>query len=517
MDKTLTICTHLKKKHISNLKKINSLKPSCTSTHTQTPLKHQKTQICMDCPNSFCGQHSLNKCIESHFLKEAHSIVYNKKKDKLNCLFCEEDLHESLIKKKELCLEKDYKTLEILLRKFDRIVFQNKRNAKINKIQGSDKFIQLNDNRNNNFVQHKFNNKDNIFGLMNLGNTCFFNTVLQMFFNSEFFLSFIYNNRHKLDGNSLPIEIFKLSEGNERSKNTKSIFKKLIKKNEIFGFGKQQDANECLIYLLDLLEREFIKYNILEDHPYIGYYTYQIKCTKCDYNKLHLEQNTFLFLDLKEDKEDSNVDFRNKLYEAMDDLSKSMEYMNINKESIQDHIFTEKSGIKNETEDLYFKIPILENPKKMTTLQNLIYNYFQFNILAFNKQQFTCETCKDNSTYGFKKYLIYKPPPILIICLKKFEKDSFFTLKKSDKEFKIDDTVDLSKYMLNEIKNKGRKVIYKLYCVIHHQGNLSSGHYACYVQKETGQWYYISDAHFQRVECEKVLNSNPYMLFYKRV
>ncbi len=60
-----------------------------------------------------------------------------------------------------------------------------------------------------------------------------------------------------------------------------------------------------------------------------------------------------------------------------------------------------------------------------------------------------------------------------------------------------------------------RNLFYRLYAAVHHSGGLGGGHYTCFVKKESGKWYYISDSYFSETTLDKVVNSEPYILYYR--
>lgn len=73
---------------------------------------------------------------------------------------------------------------------------------------------------------------------------------------------------------------------------------------------------------------------------------------------------------------------------------------------------------------------ISEEKTNLTDLEALIEDYFEYSIYTYNKHRFKCEKCLDKTTWGFKKYFIYSPPPLLVLCIKRFKK-SFSFFKKS--------------------------------------------------------------------------------------
>lgn len=72
----------------------------------------------------------------------------------------------------------------------------------------------------------------------------------------------------------------------------------LIKKDSKFGYYNQQDANECLLYLLEILEKEIENLHLPTNYPFLGYYMYMFKCLKCKKNEYFLQKNTLLMIDI---------------------------------------------------------------------------------------------------------------------------------------------------------------------------------------------------------------------------
>ncbi|KAG9147014.1 hypothetical protein Leryth_005270 [Lithospermum erythrorhizon] len=128
------------------------------------------------------------------------------------------------------------------------------------------------------------------------------------------------------------------------------------------------------------------------------------------------------------------------------------------------------------------------------------------------ENMYKCDSCNEYVT-AWKRLSVRLPPNILTIALKRFQSGRF---GKLNKRVTFPETLDLSPYMS---KVGGADDIYKLYAVIVHVDMLNAsffGHYVCYLKDFLGQWYRIDDCKVARVELDEVLSQGAYMLLYSR-
>lgn len=78
-----------------------------------------------------------------------------------------------------------------------------------------------------------------------------------------------------------------------------------------------------------------------------------------------------------------------------------------------------------------------------------------------------------------------------------------FTLLKAKK------TVEESEIHSNSMH------IYELYGIVDHSGSISGGHYIAFAKFDEN-WYVFNDSDFRVTRVENVLNSDPYILFYRK-
>ena len=128
---------------------------------------------------------------------------------------------------------------------------------------------------------------------LNLGNTCYINSVLQCFVNDPEFLKDIGNST-----NEILIELSGSIEngntGNNGIVNLNSTIKKFIKQNPYFTRYEQHDSHEFLTCFLDILDKPI-------QQKYHGKTKLTIKCKKCNNIKCVFEDFNSINLNVPED------------------------------------------------------------------------------------------------------------------------------------------------------------------------------------------------------------------------
>ncbi|EPS72742.1 hypothetical protein M569_02015, partial [Genlisea aurea] len=126
---------------------------------------------------------------------------------------------------------------------------------------------------------------------------------------------------------------------------------------------------------------------------------------------------------------------------------------------------------------------------------------------------YKCDGCNDY-VMAWKCLTVERAPNILTIALKRFQSGRF---GKLNKRITFPETLDLRPYVSGlEDKNN----IYKLYAVIVHVDMLNAsffGHYICYIKDFRGNWYRVDDCKVCSVELDEVLSQGAYMLLYSRI
>lgn len=112
---------------------------------------------------------------------------------------------------------------------------------------------------------------------------------------------------------------------------------------------------------------------------------------------------------------------------------------------------------------------------------------------------------------AFKELKFWSLPKILIITLKRF---SFENNRKN--EVYVDyplKGLDLSKYIIGY---ESSSYVYDLYGVCNHYGNISGGHYTSIVKVQEDQWLHFNDTQIINASTTDVLSCYAYCLFYRK-
>ncbi|XP_031280673.1 ubiquitin carboxyl-terminal hydrolase 16-like [Pistacia vera] len=128
------------------------------------------------------------------------------------------------------------------------------------------------------------------------------------------------------------------------------------------------------------------------------------------------------------------------------------------------------------------------------------------------ENKYQCGRCKSYEK-AKKKLTILEAPNILTIALKRFQSGKFGKLNKS---IQFPEILNLAPYMSG---TSDKSPIYRLYGVVVHLDIMNaafSGHYVCYVKSSQNKWFKIDDSMVTPVEREKVLAKGAYMLLYAR-
>ena len=159
----------------------------------------------------------------------------------------------------------------------------------------------------------------------------------------------------------------------------------------------------------------------------------------------------------------------------------------------------------------YLTLPISvedNNQKDPISLIECFDNFTSDQILD-SDNEWKCEKCNIFQK-AVNKYTFWKLPKILIISLKRFDKN----IQKNDRLVNYNiENLDLKKYCHCYEKN----TVYDLYAVGCHKGNTQNGHYFSLCKNQNDKWYCYNDEQVIEMGDPSLIITNfAYCLFYKK-
>ncbi|KAK1405579.1 Ubiquitin-specific protease 16 [Heracleum sosnowskyi] len=169
-----------------------------------------------------------------------------------------------------------------------------------------------------------------------------------------------------------------------------------------------------------------------------------------------------------------------------------------------------KCGGKSERNERIMDLTV-EIDGNICTLEEALRKFTSTEILD-GENKYNCSRCKSYEK-ARKKLTIIEAPNILTIALKRFQSGKFGKLSKS---IQFPEILNMVPFMSS---TSDTSPIYRLYGVVVHLDIMNasfSGHYICYVKNIQNKWFEVDDSSVNAVELESVLTKGAYMLLYAR-
>ncbi|XP_010259741.1 PREDICTED: uncharacterized protein LOC104599075 [Nelumbo nucifera] len=306
-------------------------------------------------------------------------------------------------------------------------------------------------------------------GLLNCGNSCFANVVLQCLGFTRPLVAYLLEKGHRRECRRNDwCFLCELQTHVERASQSLhpfspiNILSRLPNIGGNLGYGKQEDAHEFMRFAIDTMQSVCLdkfggekvlppssQETTLIQHIFGGHLQSEVICTQCNKISNRCENMMDLTVEIHGDA--------TSLEECLDQ-------------------FTVKEWLDGEN-------------------------------------MYKCDGCNEY-VKAWKRLTIHQAPNILTIALKRFQSGRF---GKLNKKVTFPETLDLGPYM-NEAR--GGADLYRLYAVVVHVDMLNAsffGHYICYVKDFRGKWYRVDDCKVMTVELDEVLSQGAYMLLYSRI
>ncbi|CAF0873734.1 unnamed protein product [Rotaria sp. Silwood1] len=440
---------------IEKLKQKYRIQHTSCFTHLQTLLNknriskcrecglNEQCRICLECSLCLCRYHAQN-----HARLCSHPLAIDIKRLFVHCYICGDVQYDS--------------------------VFERARR----------KIILLQQNPSN--ISSSSSMIGGICGLLNLGNTCFMNSVLQAFVHAPVLRDcFLSEKQHHCESNDtnhilnncimcqlrrLYHHVHQAQTTNEPFVPSQLLYLIWTHENHLAGF-EEQDAQELLMALFNIIHSQNSNddtndeksCSCIIDRFFKGALQSEITCSQC-----------------------GSVSTKNDLVR---DISLQLPFSSSNDESF---------------------------PSSSFSLENCLWRFTHSETLS----NFYCDTCQMSMTANIK-LTISQAPIVACFHLKRFQyvkKSRSKMRKKISAHISFPDELDLTPYMtITNLTKENNK--YYLFAVISHFGSsVETGHYMCYVKLQLqNRWFRCDDHCVCEVSAEEVFKSECYLLFYQRI
>jgi|TARA_B110000483_G_C18133487_1_gene518576 ubiquitin C-terminal hydrolase len=327
-------------------------------------------------------------------------------------------------------------------------------------------------------------------GLLNLGNTCFMNSIIQVLSHTYEFQKEIIDSVHRLDKKRLSCTLvclwLKLREelwAKDRHIVKPELFVRLIqfiakqKQNSMFTGWDQNDASEFFVFLMEILHEGLV-------------YPVSISIN----GKIHNQKDKIARLCYTRFKE-----MNEKEYSKVVGMFYGIQVTQMT--SITDE------NLSN-TADPYFIIHLPIPNHKTPTITDCFDAYIQKELLENDSAWYNEETKQKQS--AFKHTCFWSFPDVLVVDFKRFHYDG----RKNNIliDFPLD-MLDLNPYSIGYTQTN----YYECYGIVNHSGKTMGGHYTSFVKHLNGKWYHYNDSYVSEMSTERLITPKAYMLFYRRI
>ncbi|KAL4240000.1 Ubiquitin carboxyl-terminal hydrolase 22 [Mactra antiquata] len=341
-------------------------------------------------------------------------------------------------------------------------------------------------------------------GLINLGNTCFMNSIVQSLIHTPVLREYFLADKHVCqiakDGNEqcLVCELSRIFQEFYSGISSTYIPFRLLhlvwtSARHLAGY-EQQDAHEFLIAALDLLHRHCIagsngrstssphNCHCIIDQIFTGGLQSDVTCQQCNNVSTTIDPIWDISLDLGPG-----------LYNNGSNPSPLTGYSN--------------------SPGNYDPTSLLDCLKRFTKPEHL-----------GSSAKIKCSNC-GNYQESTKQLTMKKLPIVACFHLKRFEHSTGYH-KKISTYVSFPEELDMTPFMSSSKTNINGSVHstiglscknkYSLFAVVNHSGTIECGHYTCFIRQHKNQWFKCDDHLITRALPQEVLNSEGYLLFYHK-
>ncbi|GAB1303225.1 Ubiquitin carboxyl-terminal hydrolase 51 [Apodemus speciosus] len=474
---------------------------------SETRQRKAKACICHICSTHKNRLHSCLSCVFFGCFTEKHIHIHAETKQHnlavdlyhgvIYCFMCKDYVYDKDIEK--IAKETKEKILELLMSTAGDMTYQQLMASEVEENQSA---CDSKDQETSLVKPKKKRRKKTVYysvglrGLINLGNTCFMNCIVQALTHIPILKDFFLSDKHKCMMTSpslcLVCEMSSLFQAMYSGTQSPHIPYKLlhliwIHAEHLAGY-RQQDAHEFLIAILDVLHRHSQEdgieqdgnpncCNCIIDHIFTGSLQSDLTCQACQGVSTTIDPCWDISLDLPGTYTPGRASS------------------------------TSRDGQKPRV------ITLTDCLKWFTRPEDL-----------GSSAKIKCSQCQSYQQ-STKQLTMKKLPIVACFHLKRFEHLGK-QRRKINTFISFPLELDMTPFLASTKESimKGQPLTecvptenkYSLFAVINHHGTLESGHYTSFVRQEKDQWFSCDDAVVTKATMDELLFSEGYLLFYYR-